>query len=273
MNSKSHIAKEFGVHRNTISNRLGNVSFMAKPAPLKKLPNELVLVLDGTGISPDEMLILSYEYLSDQPLAWLFDTHETFNSWFTLLKEIKKRYSVHAIVSDGQKGLIKASKLSFPNAIHQRCLAHIIRLSFALLTRNPKTEAGVELRLMIRMLGKVRNDFEAKVWKDGFENWNKQYEQFLKEKSFNPENGRKWYTHKKLRAVRSLVKNAIGDMFWYVNDSKIPNTTNVVEGGINSPLAELLHRHRGIGKQLKEQLVLYYLYARRKTKKTTRSCA
>lgn len=72
MNSKSHIAKEFGVHRNTISNRLGNVSFMAKPAPLKKLPNELVLVLDGTGISPDEMLILSYEYLSDQPLAWLF---------------------------------------------------------------------------------------------------------------------------------------------------------------------------------------------------------
>jgi len=59
--------------------------------------------------------------------------------------------------------------------------------------------------------------------------------------------------------------------FLFVENKSIPNTTNCVEGGINSPLTELLWRHRGIRKEQKRDLVLSYLSARRKPKLPTQN--
>ena len=190
-----------------------------------------------------------------------------------LLSHVQERFMPHALVSDGQKGLQKAIKMIFPGITHQRCLAHVIRLSLAWLTRNPQTDAGKDLRVLVRELARVKAENQAAFWHSAFSSWHQQYGEFLKEKSCNPETNRKWHTHRKLRAVRSLVLNALPNLFWFVSDKHIPNTTNAVEGGINSPLAELLHRHRGITEAQKKSLVRRFLYARRKKKLPTRNVA
>lgn len=271
MASLTSIARHLHVHRTTLSQRLKTSVTQTVPVPLRSLTYPPVLVLDGTTISKQTVLVVAYDAISDQPLAWSFVSHERFDIWHPLLVRISSRYQPQALVSDGQKGLLKASKSVFPHVSHQRCLAHIIRLSLAWLTRNPQTLAGQELRILVRNLALAKTPFNAKQWRDSFVAWNARYESFLKEKSLNPVTSRKWYTHRKLRAVRSLILHALPNLFLFIVNPNVPNTTNAVEGGINAPLAELLHRHRGITEQQKKALVTRFLYARRKRKLPTRN--
>ena len=269
--SLTSIAKRAGVHRTTLSRRFTALDIPYPFVPLRPLAYAPVIVLDGTTISKTTILIIAYDAISDQPLAWSFVSRERFDIWHELLIRISARYKPHAIVSDGQKGLLKAAKATFPHIPHQRCFAHIIRLSLAWLTRNPQTFAGQELRVLVRALARVKTPEHASVWRNSFVAWNACYTSFLKEKSINPATGRKWYTHRKLRAVRSLIMRALPNIFWFTVDARISNTTNSVEGGINAVLAELLHRHRGITEQQKKALVTRFLYARRRKKLPTRN--
>jgi hypothetical protein len=269
--SLSERAKKNGIHRTTFSRRFGRVSAGAQEMPLGQLPDTLVLVLDGTRIAFDLVVLIAYEYTSHQPLAWAFVEREKFETWGQFLMAIERKHAVHAFVSDGQKGLKKAIALLFPQALHQRCIAHVVRLSLAWLTKRPQSEAGRELRALVCSLHRVKTNEEALQWETDILNWDERYAVFLSDKSINPATGRKWYTHRKLRAVRSLVLNALPDLFCYTKDARIPNTTNNVEGGINSPLKELLGRHRGITRKQKMLLVSQYLYNRRRGKLPTRN--
>ncbi len=271
VSSLTSVAKQVGTHRSTLSRKFSELSSVSRPTQLRQLTQNPVLVLDGTTISKNILLILAYDTLSNQPIAWSFVSHENFEVWHKLLLHIHQRFIPCALISDGQKGLRKAVKTTFPGIPHQRCIAHIIRLSLAWLTRNPQTNAGKDLRILARELAQVKTGPAAKIWRDSFIEWDVRYEEFLKERSINPATERKWYTHRKLRAVRSLIANALPNLFWFTTDSSIPNTTNAVEGGINAPLAELLHRHRGITEQQKKALVRRFLYARRKKKLPTRN--
>lgn len=260
-------AKKQGEHRTTLSRRFGRTAIQAKSIPLRALPISLVVILDGTRIAPDTVALIAYEYTSNQPLTWAF----VERAWGDLLMPIEQEYIVHAFVSDGQKGLKKAIRFLFPDALHQRCVAHIVRLSLSWLTKHPQSEAAQELRSLVGMLSRVTTEGEARQWESDLSSWDKQHTDFISHKSISQTTGRKRFTHRKLRAVRSLILNALPDLFRYTKDARIPNTTNSVEGGINSPLKELLHRHRGISKEQKMALVSQYLYNRRTKKLPTRN--
>lgn len=259
------------MHRTTLSRRFRHAQERLERIPLRPLPRALVLVLDGTKIAPRLAALIAYEHRSNQPLAWAFVERETFAAWHRFLGKIKDRYAVAAVVSDGQKGLKKALLLLVPTARRQRCVAHVVRRSLALLTRRPQSEAGQELRQLVCALGQVKVRRGAVRWRAALLQWDARHALFLAEKSINPTTGRRWYTHRKLRAVRSLLLNALPDLFHYTADARIPNTTNEVEGGINAPLKELLGRHRGITVQNKRLLVSHFLYGRRMKKSPTRN--
>jgi Transposase, Mutator family len=269
--SLSELAKKKNAHRTTLSRRFARLPDRAEKVPLRRLPRELVLVLDATRIAPDLVTLVAYEQGSRQPFAWMFAERECFGSWYPFLLRIAGSRTVLAVVSDGQKGLKKAAKLLLPSSRRQRCVAHVVRLSLSWLTRRPQSDAGRALRVLVCGLGAIRTRKQAARWEESALRWDRQYAGFLGEKSVNPETGRRWHTHRKLRAVRSLVMNALPDLFHYVTDRRIPNTTNGVEGGINAPLKELLHRHRGITNRQKRSLVSRFLYGRRKEKSPTRN--
>lgn len=269
MNSISDIAKKIGITRRALTKRFSNIKKLPR-IPLKKLGKEIVLILDGTQISKNRILLVVYELVSEQPLAWAFTNRECFNSWFKLLSTVKAKYQITALASDGQKGLIKAIQMLFPGIPHQRCLIHIVRRSTTWLTRRPKTEAGIELRAHILKLKYVKSVELALAWKEYFKLWDKKHHEFLKEKSINPLTQKSWFTHRRIRSIRSLIKNALEGMFWYTTNPNIPNTTNAVEGGINSELSELLRRHRGVTIKQKEALATCFLYSKRNAILSTR---
>ena len=144
----------------------------------------------------------------------------------------------------------------------QRCLAHVTRNVKNKLTRNPKTEAGQELRALTNALFEVWTPGQRDAWLKAFHAWELEYLVLAtaKTKGLN-KNGRLtwWYTHKNLRGGYIHLKNALPNLFTYTNYTDIPRTTNHVEGGINSRLKELIYRHRGFSLLQKQTLVATFL--------------
>ena len=166
--------------------------------------------------------------------------------------------TVVSITSDGQKGLIKAVKAVYLNVIHQRCIIHIQRMSLAYLTRFPKTDAGIELRCLVREIHRIETYHDRDLWIKYFNNWCEKYNNFLKEKS-ESDSGRRWYTHKSLRKTRSLIKNALPNMFHYLDDYRISKSTNGLETKF-SYLKNSLKIHRGLSNENRKNFVTWYNY-------------
>lgn len=264
--SLTKIAKTKRVHRTTLSRKFSEAFDDKNEIKLPELKHKLIIVVDGKGISKKNIALIIFDIVSNQPILWSFTPKECFESWFEILKTIRNNYEVSGIVSDGQKGLKKAIKILFPNVPHQRCISHIVRFTLSKLTQRPRTEAGRLLRSLVLKLKNVKDKYQTKVWKRYFLWWDKYYDKFLREKSENILTKRKWFVHKSLRASRSHIFRALSNMFFYIDNPAIPNTTNHVEGGINSELSELLRRHRGITEKQKEALVSRFLENKRKKK-------
>ena len=89
--------------------------------------------------------------------------------------------------------------------------------------------------------------------------WENKYLNFVSETSLNVESGRYWYKHKKLHAAYQLIIKAIPNMFWYLNDPEIPNTTNRLESYFKH-LKEKLTLHSGLRIESKRNFIKWYLH-------------
>lgn len=174
------------------------------------------------------------------------------------------------VIGDGQKGLLTAIRTVWPSVLVQRCLIHVDRQARVWLTRNPKTQAGRDLLDILNGLLRIRTRRQKRRWIRSFRRWCRIHGTFLKERTPHPIlPHRWWYTHRKLRAVRSLLRNAIPDLFVFVSHPEVPRTSNHVEGGINSRIKELYRSHRGLSLEKKTTLTAWYL-AKRQGQKPTR---
>jgi hypothetical protein len=119
----------------------------------------------------------------------------------------------------------------------------------------------------VSALYSVTTKEDAENWKRIFKLWCVTHYDFLKEKSVSLVTGRTWYTHRRLRAVRSLVMGAQQELFSFLSVPDTPKTTNDVEGGLNSPIKALLRHHRGMPPKHREVLVFRFLRERQRRKK------
>lgn len=227
-----------------------------------------VLVVDAVSVVKRETVaLLAGDPGQPEPVGWGFAVRECHEAWRAFFLGLRERGAdPGCVVCDGQKGLLKAVREVFPRATVQRCVVHVHRQAMAWLTRNPKTEAGRDLRTVVSALLVVRTPEQRDAWLESLRSWERRHAEFLKERTYG-ESGW-WYTHRKLRAVRSLLRNAAPDLFRHVDDLSIPRTSNHVEGGMNSRIKELLRSHRGLSKNQRIALVCWYLDSRRKKKPT-----
>jgi len=130
------------------------------------------------------------------------------------------------------------------------------RMSRIYLTQFPKTEAGRELLPLVGKLHEIATYQQRDEWITLFHHWNEIYHDFLLEKSIAP-SGRRWYKHKLLRRTRSLIKNALSDLFHYLDDPRIPKSTNGLECRF-SYLKNELKIHRGLSTENRKNFILWH---------------
>lgn len=255
-----HIAEEEKLHVHHVQRIIrGMMQTIKVNHPKNILCPTKPLILDATWIVWRNLCVLiahDGEYVID----WMFAPTENFFMWNIFLSRLQGQPL--GVVSDAQKGLLQATFVRFGNIPHQRCIAHIARQSRIWLTRFPKTEAGKQLLPLVKILWKIKNSAEKEFWNILFDAWLVHHENFLKEKTLGV-GKRWWYTHRKLRGVRSLLVRARKDMFSYL-EWKLPSTTNHLEGGINGPLKFVFKEHRGLSVENKKQVVNLFLSARTK---------
>lgn len=166
---------------------------------------------------------------------------------------------LESITTDGHKSILKAIKKSVPQVIIQRCLVHIQRMCLLWLTRYPKHQAGQELRQLVLQILKIKNNNDRLFWIREFHQWYEKHKDYINEKTYNIETGRYWYTHKLLRRSYVTIKWALPNMFHYLANPKIPNTTNGIEGFF-SHLKNHLDLHRGLTTKNRINFIKWYIY-------------
>ncbi|MGH8453451.1 MAG: transposase [Nevskiales bacterium] len=231
------------------------------------------MILDGTSVMSRRRVALVVQDVRRRPVTWAFAERESYESWRGVLGPLSAAgIEPRFVVCDGQKGLLKAIRSVWPRIVIQRCLLHVMRQAKLWLTQHPKTEAGQALLHLVRRLFAIRTKRQRRRWLRAYRGWLRRHHAFLKQRTYHPTAPRRWwYTHRKLRAVRSLLTNSLGDLFCYTRYPEIPRTTNHVEGGINSRLKDLYRRHRGLSLERKTILTAWYLTSRQASEKPTRN--
>lgn len=163
-------------------------------------------------------------------------------------------FDITAIVCDGRRGLMQ----SFKGIPIQMCQFHQSAIIRRYLTKKPKLKAAQELMNVLDLM--KQTDKESFI--GALQQWNEKWQDFLNERTINPETKKTFYTHKKLRsAYRSLSNNLPWLFTWYDNiDLNIPNTTNAIDGHF-ADLKNKLRNHNGLSLKRKKKFIDGFLKA------------
>jgi len=193
---------------------------------------------------------------------WRYSTGEKVFEIAQDLRKLKEAGVVcSSVTSDGGPGIIRAVRRVYPNIPHQRCVVHLQRDARRLVTQRPRLDAGKELSSLIPRLSDIKTHKDKDSWVKDFENWSRCWEGFLKRKSSGfTDDGRpiSWYTHKQLKRADALIKNAIPNLFHYLDDPNIQRTSNGLEGRF-SGFKQHYRQHRGLSKKRREGYIAWYL--------------
>jgi len=230
------------------------------------------IVIDGIRVGGRVCLIAR---TTSYVIAWLWVDCENSTNWALLLCLLPApRY----VVCDGQKGMLKALAICWPATIVQRCRFHVWLNTKAKLTLRPTSQAGQELLDLSRQLLHVRTRRQARCWKQALKYWHRKHATYVTERTVkdDPEpRTRAWrYTHARLRSAYYQLNKQGENLLRssYRPNPELPNTTNHLEGGINSPIRSKLKLHRGMINEHQMVLVDWCLYGRTEDPKPPRFC-
>ena len=246
VDSKDAIAKRYGLTRRALSKEF-RPFFKKNPNGMAPLGFQAkLLIVDAKFIHGSELCALITVTEEDR-IFWQFADSERYGTWSACLARFSPP---KVVVADGQKGVSGFVKRYWSQTAFQRCHFHMVSLVIHYLSRNPKEEAGREILELMYRLKTVKTHEDRDQWKLLRYIWEKQYEKVFGEK--NESGG---YAHRKLRSVRFILRRALPDLFTYLDYPGCPNTTNLVEGWVNTAIAEGLRRHRGLRLSQKKTLV------------------
>jgi hypothetical protein len=182
-------------------------------------------------------------------IFWREIDYERIESYYQARRKIESQgFKVTAIVTDGRPGV----RGIFGDVPVQMCHFHQKQIITRHLTTKPKLQAGIELREISQTLC---NTTEQK-FTNALESWHLEWYDFLKERTINPETGKWFYTHRRIRSAHYSLKTNLPYLFTYQKYPKlnIPNTTSSLEGCF-SHLKELTRIHRGLNYKLKHKMI------------------
>lgn len=218
------------------------------------------LIIDGTYFTNDLCLVLYQDNDIKYTQLYRFSSGEYYLEIKEDLENLDRlNIQIESITCDGHKPTLKAIKDVYPHITIQRCLVHVHRMANIWLRQKPKTQASIDLKEIVRYLPLIRTHNDRKEWMRMFNRWYDQYFQFVNEKVYNRLSNRWWYRHKLLRRTTTMIKQAIPDLFHYLDNPMIPRSTNSLESFFGH-LKDSLSIHRGLSYKNRKAFILWYLY-------------
>ncbi len=243
---------------------------MVLPPTLTKTNDPWVLAIDGTWLRRQGVAMIYRDITHGENIFWSFHPSESYLALQTDLSKLIGLLGDHlpsGIISDWKGAIVSFVSSYFPNLPHQRCLAHVEREAKRLLPKRSSFGAVLVLRNITKQLLSIKTQKETLVWKADLIKWEMAYGHLLKEKTTNPETGKKWwYTHGDLRRAWRLLTDDWYPFFVHLDHPLLPNTNNSIEG-MNGQMKNKLGNHRGMKTLQQVSFLFWYLsFTRTKTK-------
>lgn len=240
------LALEYKKSLNWIRLKLDRARVSIKPVK----PQELVLILDATFFKRTfGVLVVRAPHLKKN-IYWKEIVGETIREYLQVRITIEEMgFKIKAVVLDGRPG-VRNLFLDIPT---QMCHFHQKQIINRYLTMRPKLEAAIELRNITANLTSIDKEKFIHI----LDLWHDKWADFLKERTINPENPKRWfYTHKRVRSAYRSLKSNLPYLFTYQDypELNIPNTTNSLDGYF-SHLKELVKIHRGLKSTIKHKII------------------
>ena len=162
-----------------------------------------------------------------------------------------------SITIDGLKAVYVAFKKVWPRIAVQRCLFHIQKQGSMWCRRYPKSLEAKKLKQIFREIFLVKDLQTKEIFVAKILSWEQNYGRKV---LVNPSTG---WVMSDLKRARSMLLNALPDMFYFLDDSKIPYTTNCAESFF-SKLKENLKIHRGLTAERRLLLIRHIVHNCRK---------
>jgi hypothetical protein len=246
----TNLAKENSRSKKWVQRKLDSNKIQSK---VRLNSKNLVLIADVTFFSRTNGLIVFREPNLKQNVWWRSTTSEKAELYRMGKKHLEKNnITICAIVLDGRRGIREV----FEGIPIQMCHFHQKQIIVRYLTSRPKLEAGKELKGVVSTLtNTTENELSFKL-----NCWHEKWKIFLKQKTTNPETGKWFYTHKKVRSAYRSLKTNLPYLFTYQKypELHIPNTTNSLDGFFNR-LKGLLNVHYGLSPKRRKRLSIEIL--------------
>lgn len=194
-------------------------------------------------------VMLFKDAITKENLLKYYVIHESNSLYNQGIKELKnKGFDIIAVVCDGRKGLIQ----SFTDIPVQMCQFHQYAIIRRYLTKKPKLKAAQELMEVMDLM--KQTDKESFI--GTLDLWHEKWQDFLNERTVNPQTNKSFYTHKRLRSAYRSLKNNLPWIFtWYdYFELDIPNTTNAIDGHF-ADLKNKLRNHNGLSLKRKRKFI------------------
>jgi len=243
-------------------------SYLIKP-PIFQIRKRLKahLLIDGTYFTKDLCLVLYRDNDIKYTQLYRFSDGEKYEEICEDLANLALLgVQIESITCDGHKATLKAIKKVYPEVIVQRCLVHVHRMANVWLRQNPKTQVSIELKRIANLLPLVKTHNDKKLFIIMFNQLVREHKKFINERAVNKKTGRWWYRHKNLKRTVTLVDKAIPNLFHYLDNHKIPKSTNGLESFFGH-LKDNLSIHRGLSHQNRKAFILWYLHFKNQQQK------
>lgn len=240
------LAKEYRRSINWIKKQIALVE-----VPLQSVnPQSVVIIVDSTFYRRIFGIMTVRVPKLKKNIYWREIGNEKIEDYLKTRIDIEKQgWTIKAVVLDGRPGARKV----FEDIPIQMCQFHQKQIINRKLTMRPKLPASIELRELTNTLTLT----DEKTFSQKLDRWYECWSAFLKEKTFNPINPRKWeYTHKRVRSAYYSLKTNLPYLFTCQKypELRIPNTTNSLDGYF-AHLKELTKLHRGLNKETKRKMI------------------
>lgn len=188
--------------------------------------------------------IIAHRYVKKESLKEAYP-------WFMSLRQ--QGLNPLFITTDGERSILRAMRLVWPQTKLQRCLYHLQHEGMRWLRTYPKTDAGKALRVILSRLSWIKTLKEKNEFIHKYYSWVSQYKDYVLYLPCTT------VASKDLRRTMVLIDNALPDMFYYLEDEHVHATTNALEG-FHSRLKADYRRHRGLSKEHRIQYIHWYCY-------------
>lgn len=227
------------------------------PEPSAFLEGHRYLVFDGSFLGRPTTIVGVMDAATHRIIAGGFNISESstgqLKAFFEPLKA--KGLAPVSFTTDGSPAVLRALNQLWPEAALQRCLVHIQRQGLVWCRQIPRRPDAKRLRRIFLAVTCIdtkeqRDRFQESVWR-----WEERYGRLI---AGQPERGR---VFSDLKRARSMLLNALPNMFHYLDDPGIPKTTNGIEGYF-SRMKGHYRNHRGLAKDKREKYFLWYFHLR-----------